>query len=365
MYIAEISPADLRGMLVSAKEGIIVLGMVGGFVAGAVFSEVEIYGWRLMAAVNIIFALTQGIGISFVPDSPRWLVLQGSGVDVTRAREALMFFREAEDVSAELDAIKEDATSVSRGSGSARGSFEAFDYPRPLIIACGLVTLQQVTGQPSVLYYATNIFKAAGFAGAAATLSSVGIGVVKLFATLVSVALVERYGRRPLLFVGIGLMAISLLVLSISMRHRYCEGGGPAESCEQDRIAMPQGAAITMVCALMVYVSGYQVGFGPIAWLMISEVFPLTVRGSAISIAALTNFIFNIVMTVSQGVMMDSLQPTGVFLLYFFLALVSLIFVYGIVPETKGKTLEEISADMGSSGQTPGLTLQRQDTESS
>lgn len=351
MFIAEIAPADLRGMLVSSKEGVIVLGMVFGFLAGACFEQIEVYGWRWMAALNAVFALIQLIGINFLPDSPRWLVLRYHG-DPEKAQEALAFFRQSEDVGSELKAIQDETMPASERSKTGHDICAAFAYPRPLTIACGLVFLQQVTGQPSVLYYATNIFKSAGFASGFAALSSVAIGVVKLIATLFSVALVERNGRRFLLFVGIGMMTIALLTISFSMQHRYCNIPGKehvritATSCPPEHIRMPHGAAITMLVALMVYVSGYQVGFGPIAWLMVSEVFPLNVRGSAISVAAMVNFTFNILVTLCQEVLTAALQPQGVFLLYFFLALLSLVFVYGIVPETKGKTLEEIGREM-------------------
>jgi sugar porter (SP) family MFS transporter len=356
MYIAEIAPADYRGMLVSAKEGVIVLGMLFGFLAGACFDKTEVYGWRWATALNVVFASIQMIGINFLPDSPRWLVLRYRG-DPEKAREALVFFRQSEDVGSELTAIQDETVPASEiaSEGSRKSGHDicgAFYYPRPLIIACGLVFLQQATGQPSVLYYATNIFKSAGFASGFAAWSSVVIGVVKLIATLFSVALVDRNGRRFLLFVGIGMMTIALLTISIAMQHRFCSIPGQElvritpTSCPPEKIRMPHGAAFTLLAALMVFVSGYQVGFGPIAWLMVSEVFPLHVRGSAISVAAIVNFGFNILVTLCQETLMASLQPQGLFLLYFFLALLSLVFVYFIVPETKGKTLEEIGREM-------------------
>merc|ERR1711988_529424 len=170
---------------------------------------------------------------------------------------------------------EEASNSVGQEVARARDTFR---YPRPLLIGCGIVFLQQVTGQPSVLYFATNIFKSAGF-GSSAALSSVGIGFVKLVATLFTVWRVDQYGRRLLLFVGIGMMAFALCVLGVAFTFQECKTGQSISSCSQSDITLPTSWSGVTVAALMLYVSGYQVGFGPIAWLLISEVFPLKVRG--------------------------------------------------------------------------------------
>eukprot|EP00913_Durusdinium_trenchii_P012473 g11709.t1 len=244
VYIAEIAPAEMRGTLVSAKEMVIVLGMFLGFAAGAIFAGWHQAGWRLMVVIAAIFACIVEVGIIFIPNSPRWLVLRSlrsnslSEVDeeyAAEAKEALAFFRAT---------TQQDTT---------------LRYPKPLVIGCGLVFFQQVTGQPSVLYFATNIFKSAGFAGAAA-LSSVGVGLVKLLATLFTVWRVDLYGRRQLLLWGIFGMIIALTMLGVAFTFRHVDG---------DTVTIPRGAAIVTVLALMVYVSAYQVGFGPISWLMI------------------------------------------------------------------------------------------------
>lgn len=249
------------------------------------------------------------------------------------------------------DDIKESV-----GTATARWT-DAFNYPRPLVIGCGLVFLQQVTGQPSVLYFATNIFKSAGF-GSSAALSSVGVGLVKLIATLFTVWRVDRYGRRFLLFVGISMMAIALAVIGIAFLYRSCQDQQQSlADCPADDVRLPQGLAFATVGGLMLYVSGYQVGFGPIAWLMISEVFPLKVRGAAFSIAAIVNFASNIGMTLTQELLETALTPSGVFFGYLCFAFASLAFVRFVVPETKGKTLEEIEAMLTSRGQGRGVSL--------
>jgi sugar porter (SP) family MFS transporter len=348
VYIAEITPASVRGTFVSAKEAVVVLGIFLGFLFGFVFSGVEQYGWRFSVIVSAVFSFVMLVGITFIPQSPRFLVfralrngglLGAQDIPMNEAREALKFFRCADtvaDIETELQEMYDDASN-SLGSNTdtpVARTRDVFEYPRPLLIGCGIVFLQQVTGQPSVLYFATNIFKNAGF-GSAATLSSVGVGFVKLLATLLTVWKVDNYGRRYLLFVGISMMALALVILGVAFSYR-----------DPSTNELPQVWASSTVAALMLYVSGYQIGFGPISWLLISEVFPLRVRGAALSLAAMVNFGMNILMTLTQEVLQDALTPAGVFFGYFALALLSIVFVFGLVPETKGKTLEEIEKEL-------------------
>uniref|UniRef100_A0A7S4R3L6 Hexose transporter 1 n=1 Tax=Alexandrium monilatum TaxID=311494 RepID=A0A7S4R3L6_9DINO len=236
VYIAEISPTEVRGMLVSCKEAVIVLGIFLGFLSGWSCSALGSGGWRLMILCSGVLALVMLMGIAGVPQSPRFLALRvasrgrGEGEDEAveaerkEAISALQFLRRAsaEEVEQELETILQDVkvsladqedaealpllrppASPSRWTGKLR----AFQYPRPMILGCGLVVLEQVTGQPSVLYFATKIFLCAGF-GNSAALPSVGIGLVKLIATLITVWKVDDYGRRLLLFVGISMMAL-------------------------------------------------------------------------------------------------------------------------------------------------------------
>jgi len=343
---------------------VVVFGIFLGFLFGAVFSGIENYGWRFSVLVSAIFALIMELGITIVPQSPRFAVLKavrnGSLLGtqdgpMNEARAALKFFRRAEtieEIEEELQSIFDDA-STSVGTRVAR-TRDTFQYPRPLLIGCGMVFLQQITGQPSVLYFATNIFKDAGLDSSAA-LNSVGVGFVKLIATLFTVWRVDKYGRRFLLFVGITMMAISLAFLGTAFIFQECEKPHtPLKDCKQEDVGLPKEWALATTAALMLYVSGYQVGFGPISWLLISEVFPLNVRGAALSLAAVVNFASNISMTLTQEVLQEALTPSGVFFGYGVLAIVSLLFVWGIVPETKGKSLEEIENELCGRGKNGG-----------
>eukprot|EP00933_Yihiella_yeosuensis_P084022 TRINITY_DN9834_c0_g1_i1.p1 TRINITY_DN9834_c0_g1~~TRINITY_DN9834_c0_g1_i1.p1 ORF type:complete len:508 (-),score=80.50 TRINITY_DN9834_c0_g1_i1:289-1812(-) len=356
VYIAEISPPQIRGSLVAAKEGLIVVGMFLGFAMGAIFHEMH-GGWHCMMIPSALLAMLMQIGMLFIPNSPCWLVLRSvrtggllgaHNAAMDEAKDALHFFHAGDkstDIEAKLMAMRDETRlAISEQSSSA---FECFNYPKPLIIGCGLVFLQQVTGQPSVLYFATNIFKDAGF-GSDAALSSVSIGAAKLLSTLFAVCCVDRYGRRQLLFLGIFMMTIALSLLSAAFRHRTCQDMliVAMQDCPADEIGLPYNWALVTVGSLMIYVSGYQVGFGPISWLMISEIFPLGVRGSALSTAAIINFGTNILVTMFQSALMKALSPAGLFSLYLVMAVLSLAFVARIVPETKGRTLEDIEREI-------------------
>ena len=189
-----------------------------------------------------------------------------------------------------------------------------------------LIVFQQITGQPSVLYYATKIFQDAGFPAAEqATAVSVGLGVFKLLMTFVAVAFVDSAGRRPLLLGGISVILLSLVVL------------GAAASASAS-----SATALVSVAALLLYVGAYQVSFGPIAWLVVGEIFPLSIRNQAVAISTLTNFGSNAVVSQVLPSVQASLGQGNTYFVFAAIAAVALAVVAAIVPETKGRTLEEI-----------------------
>ena len=194
LYIAEITPASVRGAFVGAKEVVIVLGIFLGFLVNIIFGGAD-QGWRLMLGVAAVMGVGMGLGLQTLPRSPRWLALRSSqGAESARgallqplleeARASLRFYRAGaseEEVEAELRSI-----SCGDNRPPARWS-EAFAFPKPLVIGCGVVFFQQITGQPSVLYFANSIFQAAGFGADSAALTSTGVGSVKLLATMLTV----------------------------------------------------------------------------------------------------------------------------------------------------------------------------------
>ncbi|XP_059431243.1 D-xylose-proton symporter-like 3, chloroplastic [Corylus avellana] len=335
LYIAETCPSQIRGTLVSLKELFIVLGILLGYFVGSLQVDV-VGGWRYMFGVSASIALIMGLGMWSLPPSPRWLLLravQDKGSLQDYKEKALIALsklrgrppgdklseRQIEDTFVSLKYAYEDQES--------EGSFlEVFQGPslKAFLIGGGLVLFQQITGQPSVLYYAGSILQTAGFSAASdATRVSVVIGLFKLLMTWIAILKVDNLGRRPLLIGGVSGIAVSLLLLSAYYKFL---GGFP----------------FVAVAGLLLYVGCYQISFGPISWLMVSEIFPIRTRGRGISLAVLTNFGSNALVTFAFLPLKELLGAENLFLLFGAIALLSLVFVVLVVPETKGLSLEEI-----------------------
>ncbi|GFQ02192.1 d-xylose-proton symporter-like 2 [Phtheirospermum japonicum] len=336
MYIAETAPSQIRGLLISLKEFFIVLGMVIGYIAGSLLVESSA-GWRYMYGISFPLSLVMGFGMWCLPESPRWILLkaiQGKGdVRILRASAVACLCRlrgkniigsvpqKVDDMLSELSHVREEQ------EASIAEMFQG-KCLKALIIGGGLVLFQQITGQPSVLYYAATIFQSAGFSAASdATKVSILLGLLKLFMTGVAVLVVDRLGRRPLLLGGVSGIAVSLFLLG-----SYYSYLGDTH--------------VVAVVALLIYVGCYQLSFGPIGWLMISEIFPLRQRGRGLSIAVLINFGANALVTFAFSPLTDLLGAGIVFFIFGGIAISSLVFIFFIIPETKGLTLEEIEAKL-------------------
>lgn len=334
-YIAETSPARVRGLLISLKEAFIVGGILAGYAASYVFVE-QVGGWRWMYGLAAAPALLLALGMTSLPESPRWLLLSGAGP--AAASEALRRAKgrvaDEASIQAEVGGILE--TMAASPVAKSTGTFDFAEllrprYRRPLAIGMSLMLFQQITGQPSVLYYAAKIFQAAGFSGAEeATRVALGLGFFKLVMTALAVATVDSWGRRPLLLYGVSGLVFSLLVLG---------------TVQTGVLPVPvELAAYTNLGALLLYVGCYQISFGPISWLLCGEVFPLQVRGQAIALATLTNFGSNFVVSLLLPTIQESWGQAATYYTFAAIGVAAVATIYTIVPETKGKTLEEIEA---------------------
>eukprot|EP01135_Chromosphaera_perkinsii_P008907 Nk52_evm17s1524 gene=Nk52_evmTU17s1524 len=346
MYIAEISPSEKRGFLVSLNELAITVGFLLAYMANYVFSFRE-EGWRIMFLLPAVPAFLQGIAMFVLPASPRWLVLKG------RLEEALTVLKrlrkDREVAASELKSIQgmdlekeiflvdsELGEGVPLRKNSTTSNTSLYERMccllvkaerRSLLIGCGVVFFQQFTGQPTLLYFAPTIFERAGFEETAALICTVIMGLIKFLTTALALVLVDYKGRRFLLLMGILMMTVALFILAYSMN------GSVDDYFLQ----------LCSVGSVMVYVMGYAISFGPNGWLLLSEIFPPRIRGQGMGYTSLLNWGSNLVVSLTFLKVIALLTPSGAFVLYAIVCIWAFQFVYSNVPETKGCTLEEIT----------------------
>ncbi|MCX7124785.1 MAG: sugar porter family MFS transporter [Gammaproteobacteria bacterium] len=323
LYISEISPKQYRGALVSLNQLAIAAGIFISYLVDYHFSHQA--QWRWMFAVGIIPALFLFVGMCFLPFSPRWMASKG------KKEKALLILiklrRCAATAEKELDEIHR---SLQHENTSWKYLFRP-KIRRTLLIGIILAVIQQITGINTILYYAPTIFQMSGFTGASSAIfASIGIGIVFLVFTVVSVLLIDRVGRKPLLYFGIGFMAAALLAMMWAFTLN----------------SALLTTKIVLMTGMLVYVMGFAVSLGPIVWLMISEIFPTQVRGFGASIATLFNWGSNGLVAITFLSLINHLGKSGTFFIYFIACLLSIIFVALFVPETKNCSLEKIEENL-------------------
>jgi sugar porter (SP) family MFS transporter len=320
VYISEVSPADARGWQVSLFQLAITVGIVLAYVVDYAFAPIR--AWRWMFGVAAIPAAIFAAGIWFLPESPRWLVKAGrraAGLD------ALARLRGGAEVQEELDEI---AATCAQAEEHGRFGDLLMPAVRPaLAVGIGLAVFQQITGINTVIYYAPLIIQGAGIPSASgAILATVGIGAMNVAMTIVAMWLIDRMGRRPLLLTGIAGMALSLGALGLVFR-------SPQHG---------QSSATLAVAGMMVYVASFAISLGPMFWLLISEIYPLKIRSSAEGLAAACNWGTNLLVSLTFLTLVQAMGASWTFWLYGMFAVLAGLFSYWQVPETKGRTLEEI-----------------------
>lgn len=318
LYISEMSLPSLRGALVSLNQLAITIGIVVSYLVDYLFTESG--NWHAMIAIGCVPAILLGVGILLLPESARWLLLRNREEQAT---VALKKVRNTNDVQKEIEEIK---TSLSERMGGWR-EFFAPRLRRPLIIGVGLGIFQQFVGINTVIYYAPKIYAAAGMQShTVQILATAGVGLVNVLMTVVSMFLIDKIGRRPLLVIGNTGMALSLGALALTS------------------LLNISGSALEIVgvASTLAFVGFFAMSLGPVFWVVIAEIYPLRVRGLAMSFATAISWLSNMCVSFSFPVALASLGIGTTFAIYCGICIASLLFTLVAVPETKGVSLEQI-----------------------
>lgn len=321
LYIAEIAPQRIRGMLVSLNQLAITIGIVFSYLVNYYFSVQGRWPWML--GLGVVPAAILLLGTLFLPESPRWMILKGWE---HKARTILQRIRGSGNINKEFEEIQQ---TVKIEKGTHR--LLLAKWVRPILfISLGLSFFQQVTGINTIIYYAPTILQIAGFKQAGgAILATLGIGIVNVLFTIVALPLIDKWGRRPLLLLGISGMFISLAMMGAAFY-------------------FPEFTALRWVAvgSMVIYIASFAMSLGPIMWLIISEIFPLNIRGVGASLAISASWGFNMLVALTFLTLIELLGPSHTFWLYAFLCVLGGLFVYFVVPETKGCSLEHIEENL-------------------
>ncbi len=335
LYIAEAAPLAIRGALVSTYQLAITFGILVSYLTGLAITEDGT--WRTMFALGAVPGILFLIGLMFLPESPRWLVLRGLP---DKARASLARLRgEGAPVERELDEIVRTA----QAEAGQKHSYAALLAPtiRPaLIVGMGLFFLQQLSGINAVIYYAPEIFHHAGFdSGKTQVLATIGVGTVNFVTTILAMYLIDRMGRRPLLVLGFVGTAATMLLIAFAVLN-------PA--------LVPDWVVIV---ALLLYIASFAISIGPLPHVMMSEIFPLNVRGPGMSMALISNWGFNFLVVFAFPLMLAGVGLAFTFTIFAIICIGGILFTLARVPETTGISLEAIEVHLKSGR--PFVSLRR------
>jgi sugar porter (SP) family MFS transporter len=321
LYIGEVAPPRLRGGLVSLNQLAITSGIVISYLVDYGLSSTA--NWRLMFGLAAIPAVLLFVGVLMQRESPHWLIRQGREDE---ARAVLLRLRKPAEIEPEVAEVKVIASQ----RGTARDLLARGVRPA-LWLGILLAVFQQITGINTVIYYAPSLLQGAGLGNSAALLANVGIGAVNVGMTVVAIRLLDRTGRRPLLLSGTAGMVVGMVLTGLAFL-----GGNQLHGW----------TAYLGIAGLLIYTGSFAVGLGPVFWLMIAEIYPLRIRGQAMSVATIANWGANFVVTISFLTLLNALTPKGVFFLFAFLTLIALGYFAKRVPETRQRSLQEIEREL-------------------
>lgn len=342
LYIAEISPTKSRGALVSSFQLMITIGIVVSYFSDLAFAdESNPFSWRWMFYVGVFPAIILFVGMLFLPETPRFLI--GKGKD-DKGRKVLQMVENPELVEEAISKIKEDIRKDAESKTTWTEIFSPW-LRTPLLIAIGIMFVQQFVGINTIIYYAPTVFIIAGFDGpVAAIAATVSVGVVNVLATVLSMTLIDKIGRRRLYFIGLGGMAVALAAMGAFFLMKDSLG---------------ESLKYITVATVLIYIVFFAISLGPLGWLIISEIFPLKVRGVGMSIGSLANWFFNAIVSftflklawlftapgmeiLNEEAAKPDPNPAGAFIVYAVVAVLGMWWGKKFIPETKGVSLEHI-----------------------
>ncbi|XP_021896580.1 polyol transporter 5-like [Carica papaya] len=347
VYTAEVSPSSSRGFLTSFPEVFINGGVLLGYVSNYAFSKLPLQlGWRFMLGMGAVPSVILGVVVLAMPESPRWLVMQGRLGDARRVlnktsdsnEEAQLRLIDIKEAAGIPEDCQDDVVQVqkqSRGEGVWK---ELLFHPTPsvrrvLIAAIGIHFFQQASGIDAVVLYSPRIFEKAGITSSDhKLLATVAVGFAKTVFILVATFLLDRIGRRPLLLSSVGGMVASLLTLATSLT--IIDHNHPGK-----KLTWASGLSIATVLS---FVATFSIGMGPIAWVYSSEIFPLRLRAQGASMGVAVNRLTSGVISTTFLSLSNAITVGGAFFLFAGIASASWLFFFTFLPETQGKTLEEM-----------------------
>ncbi len=331
VYLAEISPAERRGALVTRNELMIVSGQLLAFTSNAVIARVggEAGGvWRWMLVLATIPAVVLWFGMLVMPESPRWLASQSR---FSEALEVLRQVRSRQRAEAELSEVSALAVKDEREKLGGWQDMKSVPWVRKLmLVGFGIAIVQQITGVNTIMYYGTQILEDAGFASDTALTANIANGVISVLATFVGIWLLGRVARRPMLMTGQTGTTAALLLIGVFS------------------LVLPSGdlRAYAVLAMTVTFLAFQQGAISPVTWLMLSEIFPMRMRGFGMGIAAVVLWLTNFVIGLVFPSLVDAIGISHTFFLFVVAGIFSLTFVKLYVPETKGRTLETLEAEL-------------------
>ncbi|QGZ64902.1 sugar porter family MFS transporter [Paraburkholderia acidisoli] len=324
LYLSEIAPGQVRGAMVSAYQLMVTVGILVAFLSDTAFASSG--AWRWMLGVVAIPAGIFLLGVLALPNSPRWLMMKNRNDEARKVLnsvrpETAVVEQEMKDIARQLQ-VKEQGFSLLRKNR---------DFRRSLALGIGLQVVQQLTGINVVMYYAPRIFGLAGYSGHQAQLwGTVIVGVVNVVATFIAIGLVDRWGRRPILLTGFGVMTVGMGALGWLLHL------GVSTHAEQ----------LFAVAMLLIFIAGFAMSAGPMIWILCSEIQPIKGRDFGIAASTFTNWVANTVVGATFLTLLNSLGHAQTFWLYAVLNAAFIAFTFFFVPETRGVPLEKIEENL-------------------